>query len=137
MSRKPEKLIEPINADFDEVARAMASPKKPEITESRKPEKKRVQKKSDFPPSPFAKYAGELHLGNSVIDCYVLDTKERVISLRATVKSIAQTDPGRLDEYIGMQALKPFINNIPGRNYRTSHPRYTTKRARNPSREIS
>ena len=67
MSRKPEKLIEPIN------------------------------------------YAGELHLGDSVIDCYVLDTKERVISLRATVKSIAQTDPGRLDEYIGVQDLKPFI----------------------------
>jgi len=70
MSRKPEKLIEPINADFDEVARTMASPKKPEITESRKPEKKRVQKKFDFPPSPFAK-----------------------------------------DEYIGVQTLKPFINN--------------------------
>jgi hypothetical protein len=63
-----------------------------------------------LPPSPFAKYRGELRLGESVVDCYVLDTKERVISLRATVKSLTGVDGSALEEYIGVKALKPFIN---------------------------
>jgi len=63
----------------------------------------------DFPPSPFAKYRGELLLGDTSVDCYVLDTKERVISLRATVKSIANVDAGNLGEYIGAQPLKSYI----------------------------
>lgn len=63
-----------------------------------------------FLPSPFAKYRGELMLGDTSVDCYVLDTKERVISLRATVKSIADVDAGNLSDYIGAQALKSYIN---------------------------
>ena len=63
-----------------------------------------------FPPSPFAKYRGELMLGDSVVDCYVLDTGERAISLRATVKSLTGIDGSALEEYIGVKALKPFIN---------------------------
>ncbi|EGV28065.1 protein of unknown function P63C-containing protein [Thiorhodococcus drewsii AZ1] len=65
---------------------------------------------TSFPESPFAKYPGELHLGATVVDCYVLDTKERVISLGATVKAIAEKAGGNLGEYLGVQALKPFIN---------------------------
>ena len=68
------------------------------------------EQNDDYPLSPFAKYPGELHLGDATVDCYVLDTKDRVISLRATVKSIAQTDASNLGDYIGAQALKPFIN---------------------------
>lgn len=81
-----------------------------------------------FPPSPFAKYPGELMLGDTSVDCYVLDTKERVISLGATVRAIANTKSGALAEYIGVSSLKPFINselilaetiefNIPGTQY--------------------
>lgn len=33
MPRKPEKLIEPINAPFEEVVRAVVSPKKSEVVE--------------------------------------------------------------------------------------------------------
>ena len=65
---------------------------------------------SQFPPSPFAKYQGQLQLGSSPVDCYVLDTSERVISLRATVKAIAGIETGKLGDYIGQQALKPYIN---------------------------
>jgi len=65
---------------------------------------------AEFPPSPFAKYRGELMLGDSSVDCYVLDTRERVISLRASVKSIANIDASNLGDYIGAQALKSFIN---------------------------
>jgi len=64
-----------------------------------------------FPPSPFAKYSGTLPLGNTIVDCYVLDTEERVISLKATVKAIAGTTTGHLAEYIGVKGLKPYINN--------------------------
>lgn len=61
-------------------------------------------------PSPFAKHRGELSLGGNPIDCYVLDTEERIISLRAAVKAIANTDHGNLGEYLGATALKPFID---------------------------
>jgi hypothetical protein len=61
-------------------------------------------------PSPFAKYRGELMLGKAPIDCYVIDTGERVISMRATVKAIADVDGGSLGDYIGVQSLKTFIN---------------------------
>lgn len=70
-----------------------------------------VEEKVDKPPeSPFAKYPGELDLGGNPVDCYVLDTGERVISLRSVVKSIAGVEHGKLGEYIGVQALKPYIN---------------------------
>jgi len=69
MPRKPEKLIEPIDADFDEVARTMVSPKKSEIVGLRKPERKEhVQQNPNFPPSPFAKYRGE----RSVLSAFLL-----------------------------------------------------------------
>lgn len=61
------------------------------------------------PESPFAKHAGLLRLGNREIDCYVLDAGERVISLRATIKSISNDDNGDLSKYIGVKALQPFI----------------------------
>jgi P63C domain. len=64
-----------------------------------------------LPEPPFAKYRGELLLGDKSVDCYVLDTGERVISLRATVKAIANADSGNLGNFIGATALKPFINN--------------------------
>lgn len=79
-------------------------------------------------PSPFAKHIGELDLGNSTVDCYVLDTEDRVISLRATAKAITGVESGKLGQYIEVNALKPYINkdlvlgetitfNIPGTQY--------------------
>ncbi|MCD4676955.1 MAG: helix-turn-helix domain-containing protein [Desulfobacula sp.] len=88
-----------------------------------------IDKNSDFPDSPFAKFIGKLELGNDQIDCYVLDTKERVISMGTTVKALAKTKSADLAEYIGVKALKPYINkelvlaetvefNIPGTHYK-------------------
>lgn len=78
---------------------------------------------------PFAKYSGVLKLGNKEIDCYVSNTGQRLISMRAAVKSIANNDSGGLAEYIGVNALKPYINkdlvaaelielDIPGTQYK-------------------
>ena len=61
-------------------------------------------------PSPYAKFSGELSLGNSSVDCYVLDTGERVISLGASVKALTNTTHSNLGQYIGVEALKPYIN---------------------------
>lgn len=63
-----------------------------------------------FPDSPFAKYTGQLILGDKTVDCYVLDNGERVISLRATMKAIANIESGALGDYIGVDALKSYIN---------------------------
>lgn len=60
--------------------------------------------------SPFAKWRGEIALGGDPVDCYVLDTGQRVISLRAAVKSIADADSGDLAKFIGVSAMKPFVD---------------------------
>lgn len=62
------------------------------------------------PTSLFAKYPGVLKLGSKEIDCYVSNTGQRLISMRAAVKSIANNDSGGLAEYIGVNALKQYIN---------------------------
>jgi hypothetical protein len=62
-----------------------------------------------LPPSPFAKFQGSLDLGIASVDCYVLDTGERVISYRATVKAIADVEGGQLLEYIDRVAIRQYI----------------------------
>jgi len=82
-----------------------------------------------LPDSPFAKFRGDLKLGQASIDCYVLDSGERVISLRAVLKSIADVDTSKLEDYIGVQSLGQYIDkrsiltdliefNIPGISWR-------------------
>lgn len=62
-----------------------------------------------IPKSPFAKYSGSLDLGGRDVDCYVLDDERRVISMRATVKAIANDDNGDLSKYVGVRSLHPYI----------------------------
>lgn len=63
-----------------------------------------------LPPSPFAKHRGIMTLGGMPIDVYVLDTGTRVISLRAVLKVLTDVDGGVLEDYIGVKALKPYLN---------------------------
>lgn len=63
-----------------------------------------------MPPSPFAKHRGVMDLGGNPVDVYVLDTGARVLSLRAAVKVLTGIDGGVLEDYIGVKALKPFVN---------------------------
>lgn len=62
------------------------------------------------PKSPFAKYSGTLELGGRPVDCYVLDDERRVISMRATVKAIANDTNGDLAKYVGVRALHQYIS---------------------------
>lgn len=64
----------------------------------------------NYPSSPFAKWRGKIDLGGDELDVYVLDTQERVISLGATVKAIANAESGDLAKFIGVSSLNPFIN---------------------------
>lgn len=63
-----------------------------------------------MPPSPFAKHRGQMSLNDVPVDVYVLDTGTRVISLRAAVKVLTGIDGGILEDYIGVKALKDFVN---------------------------
>jgi hypothetical protein len=63
-----------------------------------------------LPPSPFAKHRGTIDLNGNPVDVYVLDTDQRVISLRAAVKVLTGIDGGILEDYIGVKALKDFVN---------------------------
>lgn len=60
--------------------------------------------------SPFAKWRGQIDLGGDELDVYVLNSGERVISTRAAIKSLSSTDSGNLGNYIGVSALKSYIN---------------------------
>ncbi|MBT9137156.1 MAG: hypothetical protein DDT34_02243 [Firmicutes bacterium] len=94
-----KKLIEPIDATFDDVAKAMVAPVHGLTVAVTK-----------MPESPFAQWLGRLDLGGEIIDCYVLDTGERVLALRSAVKALSGTDSGKLGDYIGVSSLKPFID---------------------------
>ena len=61
-------------------------------------------------PWRFAKFGGQLQLGNQTVDCYVLDDESRVISMRATVKAIANDDNGDLLKYVSVRSLQSFID---------------------------
>jgi hypothetical protein len=63
-----------------------------------------------LPPSPFAKFYGQIDAGGTPIDVYVLDTGERVLSMRGAVKAMTGQDAGNLVEYISVQGLKSFID---------------------------
>ena len=63
-----------------------------------------------MPPSPFAKHKGSVTLGGAPIDVYVLDTGDRVISMRGAVKAITGKDAGNLGEYLSVHGLKDHIN---------------------------
>ncbi|HJU17101.1 MAG TPA: P63C domain-containing protein [Stellaceae bacterium] len=63
-----------------------------------------------LPPSPFAKFRGVIELGGNPIDVYVLDTGERVLSMRGAVKAITRQDAGNLVEYLSIQGLKDFVD---------------------------
>lgn len=63
-----------------------------------------------MPPSPFAKHRGVMTLGDVPIDVYVLDTGDRVISMRGAVKAMTGKDAGNLVEYLSVQGLKGFVD---------------------------
>jgi len=103
---KDKTEIEPIDADFDEVAAQMVS-----SSESTPPTKgtptNAIPLEGDL---PFAKHPGTLDLGGNELDVYVLNTGERVISVNRAVKAITDREGGNLGEYIGVSALKPFLD---------------------------
>lgn len=82
-----------------------------ELQPSRAPVKIQSDPDASTPPSPFAKWRGKIDLGDDQLDVYVLDTGDRVISLRSAVNSIAEADSGDLAKFTGVSALKPYINN--------------------------
>ena len=79
---------------------------------------------------PVAKWMGIIELAQSQIDCYVLEDGRRVLSINGAVRALAglETGHGRLDKYIGISALKPYLDvpaiidgliefEIPGNNF--------------------
>ena len=58
---------------------------------------------------PKATHWGELQIGDSTIPCYVLDTEERVFSLKGAVVGLIETEGGQLAEYIKVKSLRSFL----------------------------
>ena len=58
---------------------------------------------------PKATHWGELQIGEATLPCYVLDTEERVFSLKGAVVGLIETDGGQLAEYIKVKSLRSFL----------------------------
>ena len=101
-----KRTIEPIDAAFDDVAKAMVS-NTPHEGEEGPGKGNREIADADL---PFAKWRGKIDLGGNDLDCYVLDDGTRVLSSGSTTKAIAEVERGSLQDYIGQKALNPFIN---------------------------
>ena len=99
MSPPKDKIIEPIPDTMDNVVAAVLEPANAAGSETTK-----------HLSSPFAKWRGKIDLGGDEIDCYVLDTKQRVLSSGSVSKSIANVERGSLQDYAGQKALNPFID---------------------------
>jgi hypothetical protein len=100
-----DKMIEPIEANFEDVVDALVDAPRPAVTASAS-----VSSASKTPDSPYAQWPGIIELGGDPIDCYVLDTGERVLALRSAIKAISGADSGNLGNYIGVSSLKSYIN---------------------------
>lgn len=100
-----KKTIQPINADFDSVAKAM-TPSAPKVFHT-------LAGSKDRP----------LKIGNAEIDCYVLDDETRVLSQRGMFKGLGVTRGGprnanepsqtgaEIPRFASQNWLKPFISN--------------------------
>lgn len=65
----------------------------------------------DKRPTISATHDGELHLGQHItLDCYVLDSGARVMTLGSAVKSLTGTSGSDLASYISVQALRPYLD---------------------------
>ncbi|BCT66976.1 P63C domain-containing protein [Nitrosospira sp. NRS527] len=58
---------------------------------------------------PKATHWGELTIGEKEIPCYVLNTGDRVFSLKGVVVGLMGTDGGQLVEYLKVRALQPHL----------------------------
>lgn len=87
---KPPKTIQPINADFDDLAKALVSKGKKNV--------------------PIAKVSGTIPIGGVEIECAVLDDETRVLTATSVFESFGRARKGmnsRLE--IGGTVIPPFL----------------------------
>lgn len=95
-----KKIIEPINAAFDAVSKAIIGQTEPE------------------PKVPNARYGGILAIGDVQIPCYVLEDGTRVIHQRGMVSALGMSRGGssrgggdRLAYFVAQKTLSPYVSN--------------------------
>lgn len=59
--------------------------------------------------APKATHWGELAIGDTQIPCYVLNTGDRVFSLKGIVVGLMETEGGPLAEYLKVRAVHPHL----------------------------
>ena len=94
---KNDQIIEPIGADFDEVAKAMMPKAKAAVI--------------------AARYGGILAIGDLQIPCYVLEDGTRVIHQRGMVNALGMSRGGssrgggdRLAHFVAQKTLSPYVS---------------------------
>ncbi|MEP1231558.1 MAG: P63C domain-containing protein, partial [Litorimonas sp.] len=98
MAKEP-RIIEPLNADFDELGKALVKKNKHNV--------------------PIAKVSGTIPIGSVEIDCAVLDNETRVLSAKSVFKSFGRSRKGmnsrlevdgtNIPPFLAAKNLKPYI----------------------------
>jgi len=101
-----KKDIEPIDAAFDDVAKAMVAASDDDARDNPGKGNREVADAS----LPIATWRGIIDLGGNEIDCYVLEDGTRVLSSGSTTKAIANVERGSLQDYVGQKTLNPYID---------------------------
>lgn len=117
MPKKTDQIIEPLNADFDDVAKSIV--KKVPTKPGKLPEPELSAPKGDL---PKAMYWGKLPIGNIELDCVVLDSGERILTATSIFKAFGRARKGMnsrleidgtaLPPFVAAKNLKPYINQI-------------------------
>ena len=103
MAKVPSK-IEPIDAEFDDVANSIVGGKAVYAKRETKAKSQLATKKAD--------YAGPLHLGDIEMSCFVTGDGERFISGRSMTGAIGMKGRGQgMARISANSTLKPFMNN--------------------------
>ncbi len=108
--KKSEQVIQPIQAEFGEVAKALVMPTSPKRPLATKPYSRAVAEITAPSGAPQAMYWGKLPIGEVELDCVVLDNGERILTAKSIFEAFGRARKGmnsRLE--IEGTALPPFI----------------------------
>lgn len=113
----PKKIIQPIDADFDDLASAMLKSDEPPL------EKERLKKEMDELPDNVATHKGTLRIGDIEIPCAVLKDGRRVLSEFGIAETLGgrsgaakrlkyemEKDGAHLPVFLASKSLLPFIS---------------------------
>lgn len=119
MPKKTDQIIEPLDADFDDVAKSMGKTVPPKPSGKKPSERPQAPPKTDL---SKAMYWGKLPIGDIELDCVVLDSGERILTATSIFEAFGRARKGMnsrlkiggiaLPPFVAAKNLEPYINQV-------------------------